>query len=154
MIRKVVGTTFEKFLFDKSKNVVLKLCMPEHPDCEKAKTFFPKVAARYEGMDEIVFGEMNLALNDVPQSVTIEGEFPVYLFTAQGSKDVIEVSPRPTDDADLIFFLKFRHSVRPTLTERDIERRAKDRKKKKNEQKKEGKKEKKSKGKKERKDEL
>ncbi len=105
-IKKIVGNTFEKFMNDKSKNRLIKLCMPDAPDCKKAGEYFPKVVARYEGMDEVVFGEMNMALNDVPPSIKMDGLLPSFLFARKGSKDIIHVAPKPTDDADLVFFLK------------------------------------------------
>ena len=107
-IKKVVGNTFEKFMYDTSTNRLLKLCIPEAPDCGKAKEYFAKVVARYEGSEEIVFGEINMGLNDLPPSVKMDGDMPVFFLGHKGSKEIIQVAPRPQDDADLIFFLKVR----------------------------------------------
>ncbi len=106
VIKKVVGNSFKKFMGDTSKNRLLKLCMPDAPQCKKANEYFAKVVARYEGSKEIVFGEMNMALNDVPPTVKIDSSLPSFLFARKGSKDIAAVSPKPTDDADLVFFLK------------------------------------------------
>ncbi len=105
-IKKVVGNSFKKFMGDSSKNRLLKLCIPDAPQCRKANEYFAKVVARYEGSKEIVFGEMNMALNDVPPSVKLDGTLPSFLFARKGSKDIATVTPKPTDDADLVFFLK------------------------------------------------
>ena len=139
LIHKVVGSTFDNFVLNPAKSVMVKLCMPDNTDCKTAKTYYEKTAARFEGSDEITFMEMNLALNDLPSGVTTDGELPAFLFSPKGSREATQVSPKPVDEADLVFFLKFRHQIRPTKTEQEVDQRAK---RKKNKQKKSGKKDK------------
>ena len=57
------------------------------------------------------FTEMNLAVNDLPAGITTDGELPVFLFSRKDSHETIQVSPKPQDEADLVFFLKFWHQI-------------------------------------------
>ena len=145
LIQTVVGSTFEKFMSNPSKNCLIKLCMPEAKDCEDAEKHFNEVVIRYEGSEEVIFGEMNMALNDVPIGTKYDGDLPVYLFQAKGSKDIVQVSPQPTDENDIIFFLKYRNSIRPTVSDRELDRRAEKKKKEKKKRREEEEKKKKKK---------
>ena len=148
LVETVVGSTFKQFMSNGKKASLIKLCMPEVKDCEDAEKHFEQVVIRYEGSEEIVFGEMNMALNDVPVGTELDADLPAYLFSAAGSSNTVQVSPKPTDETDILFFLKYRNSLRPTVSDRELDRRAE---KKKKEQKKRKEKAKKAK---EAKDEL
>ena len=139
-------------MLNPAKNVMVKLCIPEHEDCRAAEAYYEKTAARFEGSNEITFMEMNLALNDLPSGVTTDGELPAFLFSPKDSRAATQVSPKPVDEADLVFFLKFRHQIRPTKTEQEVDQRAKRKKEKQKNKKYE--KGKKDKGSKKTKDEL
>lgn len=128
-VETVVGTTFKKFMNNPKKASLLKLCMPEANGCEEAENHMEQVVIRYEGSQEIVFGEMNLALNDVPVGTQLDADLPAYLFSAKGSKEIVQVSPKPTDETDILFFLKYRNAIRPTIGDRELERRAEKKKK-------------------------
>ena len=155
LIHKVVGSTFESHVLNPAKNVMVKLCIPEHEDCKAAEAYYEKTAARFEGSNEITFMEMNLALNDLPSGVMTDGELPAFLFSPKDSRTATQVSPKPVDEADLVFFLKFRHQIRPTKTEQEVDQRAKRKKKEKQKKsKKDEKGKKKDKGSKKKKDEL
>ena len=151
LVETVVGTTFNKFMSTPNKASLLKLCMPEANGCQEAEEHFEQVVIRYEGSQEIVFGEMNMALNDVPVGTKLDSEFPAYLFSAKGSDAIEQVSPQPTDENDILFFLKYRNALRPTVGDRELERRAE---RKKKEQKKRREEAKKAKEKARSKDEL
>jgi hypothetical protein len=114
---------------------MVKLCFPDNQDCKAAEAYYEKTAARFEGSDEIVFMEMNLALNDLPAGITTDGELPAFLYSRKDSRETIQVSPKPQDEADLVFFLKFRHQIRPTKTEQEVDQRARNKKKKQQKQK-------------------
>lgn len=129
LVETVVGTTFQKFMNNPKSASLLKLCMADAQGCEDAEEHFEQVVIRYEGSTEVVFGEMNLALNDVPVGTTFDPELPAYLFSAKGSDAVEQVSPKPTDENDIIFFLKYRNSIRSTVSDRELERRAEKKKK-------------------------
>lgn len=152
-IQTVVGTTFNTFMYNPLKNSLIKLCMEEAYKCDDAEKHFHQVVLRYEGSEEVVFGEMNMALNDVPVgTVVLDGELPTYLFCAKGSKNLVQISPVPSDENDIIFFLKYQNSIRPTVSDRELDRRAE--KKKKEQQKRKKERENEMKRKKEAKEEL
>lgn len=56
--------------------------------------------------------EMNLGLNDPPPGTNVEA-LPTFLFSSQGSEEVISETPQPKDDADLAFFLKCKQNIKP-----------------------------------------
>ncbi len=124
LIQRVVGSTFSKFMQNPSRASLIKLCMEDAPKCDDAKKHFHEVVIRYEGSEEVVFGEINTAYNDLPVGTKLDGELPIYLFSAKGTKEITQVSPQPTDENDIIFFLKYRSSIRPTVSDRELQRRA------------------------------
>lgn len=129
VVETVVGSTFKKFMSNSKKASLLKLCMPDANGCEEAEGHFNQVVVRFEGSQEVVFGEMNLALNDVPIGTQLDADLPAYLFSAKGSDEIVQVSPKPTDENDILFFLKYRNAIRPTVGDRELERRAEKKKK-------------------------
>lgn len=129
VVETVVGTTFTKFMRNAKKASLLKLCMPGANGCEEAENHFEQVVIRYEGSQEIAFGEMNMALNDVPVGTSLEADLPAYLFSAKGSDEISQVSPKPSDENDVLFFLKYRSGLRPTVGDRELDRRAEKKKK-------------------------
>ncbi len=133
LIQRVVGTTFEKFMYDSSKSSLIKLCMEEAHKCEDAEKHFYQIAMRYEGSKEVMLGEMNMALNDVPAGTVLDDELPTYLFCDKGSKDLVLLSPSPTDDSDILFFLKHRNHLYPTVSDRELDQRARRQEKQKEE---------------------
>ena len=44
LVKTIVGSTFEKIVFDPKKNVMVMLCSPILPDCQNADQWYPKVA--------------------------------------------------------------------------------------------------------------
>lgn len=136
VVETVVGSTFQKFMRNEKAASLLKLCMPEANGCEEAEKHFEQVVIRYEGSQEVVFGEMNMAFNDVPAGTELDPDLPAYLFSAKGSSDITQVSPKPADENDILFFLKYRNSIRPTVGDRELERRAQKKKDQKKQQRK------------------
>jgi len=122
-IQRVVGTTFTKFMQTPSQASLIKLCQDDVSKCGDAKKHLHEVVIRYEGSEEVIFGEINMAYNDLPVGTVLEGEFPIYLFSAKGSKEITQISPQPADENDIIFFLKYRSSIRPTVSDRELQRR-------------------------------
>ena len=129
LVETVVGTTFKRFMGNSKKASLLKLCMPDANGCEEAEGHLEQVVIRYEGSQEVVFGEMNLALNDVPIGTPLDADLPAYLFSAKGSEEIVQVTPKPTDENDILFFLKYRNGIRPMVGDRELERRAEKKKK-------------------------
>ena len=113
LVKTVVGSTFKKIVLNPERNVVVKLCVPTGEACTKAKEWYPKVAEKFKGVGDLVFAEMNVALNDPPLGTAFES-LPVFYFSARGSKEMVPVTPTPADDADLQFYLKHRVHIKPT----------------------------------------
>lgn len=111
-VKTLVGSTFSKIALDPEKNAVIKLCIPSVPDCEKASEFFHKVAKDYKGMKDVVFGEMNVALNDPPIGTKLD-TLPAFYFSPKGSSEMELLSPPPEDDTDLKFYLNRRYKIVP-----------------------------------------
>ena len=114
LVKTVVGSTFKKIVLNPEKNVVVKLCIPSGVEaCVKAKEWYPKVAEKFRGVDDLVFAEMNVGLNDPPLGTDADN-LPAFYFSARGSAEMVPVTPTPTDDADLQFYLKHRVQIKPT----------------------------------------
>ena len=88
------------------------------------------VAEKYKGVKDLVFGEMNIALNDPPLGTKFDS-LPAYYFSAKGSSEMVPVMPQPQDDADLVFFLKRKQNIKPLKTDKDTKRKKKQKKGKK-----------------------
>ena len=84
LIKTIVGSTFEKIVLDPKKNVMVKLCVPDLPDCIQANEYYPKVAERYIGDKDIIFGEMNVAVNDPPTGTKFD-TLPAFFFSKKDS---------------------------------------------------------------------
>ena len=117
LVRKIVGSTFERVVQSPDQAVVVRVCIPELPDCQKSNDWYDKAAARYYGNNGVIFGDFNVALNDLPLGTSIDADLPVFLYSARGKTNLVTVSPKPTDDADLVFFLKFRQQLPPLREE-------------------------------------
>ena len=90
------------------------LCIPTLPDCQEAAQFYPKLATQFKGVKDLVFTEMNVALNDPPLGTSVDS-LPVFLFSPRGSDEILPVTPQPKDEADLAFFLKWKQNIKPLV---------------------------------------
>ena len=88
------------------------LCVPALPECREASEYFLKLATQFRGVTDLVFAEMNVALNDPPLGTSVD-PLPSFLFSARGSEEIFPVSPLPKDEADLAFFLKWKQNIKP-----------------------------------------
>jgi protein disulfide isomerase len=120
LIRKVVGSNYLNEVGNTKKDVVVMLCRPSLPDCREAAEFYKKLATQFRGVKNLVFTEMNVALNDPPVGTDISS-LPSFLFSPRGSHDVAPVTPRPKDDADLAFFLKYKQNIKPLKSKKKDE---------------------------------
>ena len=118
-VRTIVGTTFSKIVYDPSKNVLVKICIPSISTCQEADVWYSRAAAQYKQKD-LVFGEINVELNDPPLSKTKFDDLPSFLFSPKGSKgedDLIMVNPMPEDDRDLTLWLRQEFNIKTTRNE-------------------------------------
>lgn len=91
---------------------MILLCIPSLPECREAAEYYLKLATQFKGVKDLVFAEMNVALNDPPLGTTVD-PLPVFLFSARGSEEILPVTPSPKDEADLAFFLKWKQNIKP-----------------------------------------
>lgn len=112
LIRKIVGSNYLSEVGNVKKAVMVLLCSPHEPECTEAKEHYNKLATQFKGVKNLIFTEMNVALNDPPVGTDISS-LPVFLFSPHGSRQITAVSPRPKDDADLAFFLKYKQNIKP-----------------------------------------
>jgi protein disulfide isomerase len=115
LIRKVVGSTFVAEVGNEKKDVMVMLCIPSLPDCKQASEYYLKLATQFKRVKNLVFSEMNVALNDPPVGTAID-TLPTFLFSPRGSQEISPVTPQPKDEADLAFFLKWKQNIKPQGT--------------------------------------
>ena len=94
------------------RDVMVMLCIPSLPDCKQASEYYTKLATQFKGVKNLIFSEMNVALNDPPLGTAIDS-LPTFLFSPRGSREVSPVTPQPKDEADLAFFLKWKQNIKP-----------------------------------------
>ena len=88
------------------------LCISSVPECKEASQYYHTLAAQFRGIKDLVFAEMNIALNDPPLGTPVK-PLPAFLFSPRGSEEISQVTPQPKDDADLAFFLKWKQNIKP-----------------------------------------
>ena len=117
-VRTVVGSTFAKIAYDSSKNVVMKLCISSLSVCQEADVWYRRAADHYKEKD-LVFGEINVGLNDIPLTKLKFDDLPALLFSPKGSKgeeDLIKINP-VGDDSDLMYWLRKEFNIKTAKTE-------------------------------------
>lgn len=117
-VRTIVGSTFSKIVYDPSKNVVLKICIPSISACQEAEEWFFRAANKYK-LKDLVFGEINVEQNDFPLVKTKFDELPAFLFSPKGSKgegDLVVIHPIPEDDRDLTMWLRQEFNIKISNT--------------------------------------
>jgi protein disulfide-isomerase A4 len=116
-VRTIVGTTFKKIVYDYSKNVVVLFCIPTLPKCKEASQWFSDAAKMFYKVDKnIVFGDINVELNDIPFEHFKFDDLPTLFFspeTSKGETDLIRIDPVPGDDSDLLYWLNNKAGIRP-----------------------------------------
>ena len=112
LIKTIVGSTFKRIVLDPERNVMVRLCIPAIPECQQSVEWYNKVAKQFKGVKNLLFGDMNIALNDPPPGTQFDS-LPVFYFSAKDSHFMDPVTPSPKDDADLAFFLKHKQSIKP-----------------------------------------
>lgn len=117
-VRTVVGTTFNDIVYDTTKNVVMKLCIPSIPECKEADDWYFKAAGEYKQQKDIVFGEINVELNDITISKKKLEDLPLFLFSPKGSvgeDDLVNISPKPEAPQDLTMWLRQEFNIKKTV---------------------------------------
>ena len=114
-VRTIVGSTFEKIVYDSKMNVVVMLCIPSMDKCKESMEWFYLAAKKYYKKDKsILFGDINVELNDVPLEFFKLDDLPTIFFSPKGSKgetDLIRVDPLPQDEIDLSGWLRSKGGI-------------------------------------------
>ena len=114
-VRTVVGRNFKKIVDNPRKNVIVMLCIPQLPNCKKATEWYHSLAKRFHKSKEVVFGEMNVELNDPPIDGLKIDELPAFVYSGVDyrEEEIALISPTPQDDVDILVWLRRKANVRP-----------------------------------------
>ena len=121
-VRTVVGLTFEKIVYDPTKNVIILICIPAILECKEAAEWYPKAAKKFHDNKDIVFGEINVDLNDIPMTMFKFDQLPTFFFSpkqSKGEEDLLRIDPTPEDDLDLLLWLRRQGDIRPSKYKKD-----------------------------------
>lgn len=109
-VKTIVGTNFNKIVYDPKSSVVVMMCIPSLSKCRDASEWFLKAAKKFYKKDKaVVFGSINVELNDVPFEHFKFDDLPTIFFSPTGSKgeiDLRKVDPPPSDEIDLLGWLR------------------------------------------------
>ena len=115
-VKTVVGQNFKKTMYNRKKNTILMMCIPQLPNCKKATEWYHNLAKRFHKKSkDVVFGEMNVELNDPPIDGLNIDELPAFFFSGIDYRDeeLDMVSPTPQDDVDMLVWLRRKANIRP-----------------------------------------
>ena len=109
-VKTVVGTTFDKIMYDPKSSVIVMMCIPSIQKCREASEWFEKAAKKFYKKDKsVVFGSINVELNDVSLEHFKFDDLPTIFYSPVGSKgetDLRKVDPLPSDEIDLLGWLR------------------------------------------------
>lgn len=109
-VKTVVGTTFDKIVYNPKNSVIVMMCIPSVADCRDAAEWFDTAARKFFKKDKtVVFGSINVELNDVSFDHFRFDDLPTFFYSPKGSKgetDLIKIDPVPKDDIDLFGWLR------------------------------------------------
>lgn len=116
-VKTIVGSNFEDIVYNPKQYVVVMLCGPHVTECKQSSVWFHKAASRfYKKQKDIIFGDINVELNDVPfQFFKIDG-LPTLFFSPKGSSGeefLVKIQPVPESDTDLLRWLRKNADIKP-----------------------------------------
>ena len=119
-IRTVVASTYEEIVYDPSKEVILLMCIPKLKECRAPYEWFPLAAKKFhKKAKDVVFGQINVELNDVPLKLFKLDDLPTLLYSPKGSRgeeDLVRIPP-PEDEDGLLKWLRREANLRPPKEE-------------------------------------
>lgn len=104
LVRTIVGKNFERAVFNPKLNVVVKLCYPQHDDCQTAQSKYEAVAKKYKKTKKILFTEMDVSRNDPPLSIDVT-QFPTIYLSPAGSREAVKMEQAFSTEEELIKFI-------------------------------------------------
>ena len=124
LIKMVVGCTspswFQAEVQAPQRLVLELLCAPDLPDCKRASGHLSKLAGQFRGVGDLcmVLAEMNIAINDPSPMGTRVGSLAF-----SPPRSLRRFLPQPQDEADLVFFLKWKQNIKPVAGSMDKRKR-------------------------------
>ena len=116
-VKTIVGSTFEDIVYSPTEHVVVMLCGPNVKECKQASKWFHKAAERfYKKQKDVIFGDINVELNDVPLQLFKLDGLPTVMFSPKGStgeESLVKIHPVPESDTDLLRWLRKNFDLRP-----------------------------------------
>ena len=114
-VKTIVGSTFKKMVYNPKLNVVVLFCIPTLPKCKETSEWFITAAKKFHKKDKtVIFGDINVELNDVPLEHFKFDDLPALFFSPEGSKgetDLVRIDPLPEDEIDLLGWLRSKQSI-------------------------------------------
>ena len=116
-MKTIVGSTFEDIAYNPNEHVVMMLYSPKVKECQEASKWYPKAAERFhKKQKDILFGDINVELNDVPlQFLKFDG-LPTFLYSPKGSsgeESLVKMLPVPESDTELLRWLRKNYDLKP-----------------------------------------
>ncbi|KAF3337745.1 protein disulfide-isomerase-like protein [Carex littledalei] len=115
-IKIVVGESFNEFVFESGKNVLLEFYAPWCVHCKKLDPMLEEIAVALQNDESIIIAKMDATLNDVPDEFEVS-EFPtLYFFSADKKREVFKGGRTVESITNFIKKHKFPPTAEPETT--------------------------------------
>jgi len=94
----VVGTSFDRIVNDKSKDVFIEFYAPWCGHCKQLAPKWEELAKKMKGHDSLVIAKIDATANDVPPQFAVRGYPTIYLAKNDGSEPVKYEGAREVKD--------------------------------------------------------
>ena len=116
-VKTIVGSTFENIVYSATEDVVVMLCGSKIKECKQASVWFHKAADKFhKKQKDVVFGYINVELNDVPLQLFKLDGLPTLFFSPKGSsgeESLVKIHPVPDSENDLLRWLRENFDLKP-----------------------------------------
>jgi len=99
----IVGKTFEKVVYDETKDVLVEFYAPWCGHCKTLEPKYNKVGEHFKGVESLVIAKVDATTNDTP--IQVEG-FPTLYYFPKGAKQSPIQYDGPRSEKAIIEFLK------------------------------------------------
>jgi len=90
-VKVVVGSTFEKIVYDEQKDVFVEFYAPWCGHCKKLAPIWDELGKKLDDSDQVVIAKIDATANGFPSKLPVKG-FPTLLFFKAGETTPIEYS--------------------------------------------------------------
>ena len=102
----MVGSTFEKIVLDKSKDVLIELYAPWCGHCKKLEPVIKELAKKYTKDKNLVIAKMDATANDPPTAYPAGGYPTIYFAPADNKNSPVKYDGTSREVKDLEDFMK------------------------------------------------